>query len=228
MHIEDLKMTRSDALEWPSSPRSSPAIVQYFEDGHEDSILHLVGFLDPQSLVAFSSTRRRARRILLACITTLHLHTFTLPLHVDPVSWLRQFTSIQTLDVRGRANGTNHAIDWLLAGLEGVVLERLRTLTLHRAYCDDSGDPITGRIAALTPVLQHLALVGNGISDTGAMHLANIVKKRVGNSRAACPLQLTLDDNVIGEAGTKALQTLSYEGLCRLSMAVKVICDDAW
>ena len=101
--------------------------------------------------------------------------------------------------------GSNDAVDWLLQGVP--VLAHLDALALQHVYCDGLDDPLTACVAALPlPSLLHLILVGNCVTDVGAMHLA----ARHGLE------SLDVDNNFIGERGAAALKAMPSS--CHVSM----------
>ncbi|KAF0700062.1 Aste57867_9403 [Aphanomyces stellatus] len=209
--------------------KREPANSDILVDGHEGVLRTICSFLDTPTLVSFSSASRRARSFIPHCITSLRLRAANLPrTTTDPASWLAQFPHLTTLALVGENRfgfgeiamenidmGSNDAVEWLLDGVEATPLPRLKTLAFEHVYCDGLDDPLTARIAALPlPSLRRLVLVGNCVTDVGAMHLASL--RRLA--------QLDVDNNFIGERGAAALAALP--STCSVSMQGNLVPRD--
>ncbi|RHX99344.1 hypothetical protein DYB28_011577 [Aphanomyces astaci] len=197
-------------------------------DGHEGVLRVVTSFLDTSSLIALSSTTYRARHFIPQCVTALRLSASKLP--STPVgTWLRQFPNVESLTLIGDNRfgygeiamehidmRSNASVEWLLEAMQAAMpLPRLRSLSFQHVYCDGLDDPFTSRVAALVPTLpslQHLNLVGNCITDVGAVHLANTNSSLV---------TLNVNNNFIGERGVFALQSIHKR--CRVTMTDNLV-----
>ncbi|CAK4080166.1 unnamed protein product [Aphanomyces euteiches] len=202
---------------------TTPVNADVLLDGQEGVLRTICSFLDIASLVAFSSTTHRARDFIPHCITTISLRASNLPC-AAPAPWLARFPNVETLVLRGDNRfgfgeiamenidmRSNEAVEWLLAGVSGNSVRRLHTLALRHVYCDGLDDPLTTHVAGLVPqlpALRHLQLVGNCMTDVGAIHLSKLRTLET----------LNVDNNFIGERGGAALNAMASSGSCQLSM----------
>ncbi|ETV93341.1 hypothetical protein H310_12605 [Aphanomyces invadans] len=205
--------------------RCLPTNSDMLLDGHDGVIRLVTSFLDTPSLVALSSTTHRARNFIPQCVTTLRLAASNLPC-MTPMSWMAQFPNVESVTLVGDNRfgfgeiamehidiRSNTSVEWLLTAIQAALpLPRLEALALQHVFCDGLDDPFTSTVAALVPMLpslRHLVLVGNCITDVGALHLAT--------TAAASLSTLNLNNNFIGERGVAALR--SVPASCHVTMA---------
>ncbi|OQR82013.1 hypothetical protein THRCLA_11212 [Thraustotheca clavata] len=179
-------------------------------DGHDGVLRSVCSFLDTLSVVALMSTSHSALAIVPQHVTSIVIKANRRP---TTTAWLVRFPNLQEFRLVGNNQfgfgqsmenvdmSSNDAASWALTTLEKATLNHLHTLELSHVYCDGLQDPFTDRIGALlekSKSLVNLSLVGNCITDVGAINLAS-------NATSRSELQLLLDNNFIGEQGAAAL-----------------------
>lgn len=200
-----------------------------FFDGNDDLLQHVSSFLASRDILRCSATSSTANQIFPGFVASIHVTPQALnmlsfenrALLFSKYCNLESFTlqgcpsHAQQFDFQNEAKfiSRNVVVRTLLASLSVALLPKLKSFGLNYAYTEGLQDRITAQVASVLlassdrfPRLQELSLLGNCISDDGAVALCDALTLPVGPAAAAAErshslCELHLEQNFIGERG---------------------------
>lgn len=225
--VKRLRVVETGAMVSRSVAAGTGSSLLFF-DGNHDLLQHVSSFLDSRAILRCSATSSTANQIFPGFVTSiqvspqaLHMLSFeNRALFFSKFPNLEGFTlqdcasNAQQYDFQNEAKfiSRNVVVRSLLASLSFTSLPKLKRFGLNYVYTEGFQDRITSQVASVLlasirrfPRLQELSLIGNGISDDGAVALCDALTLPVASTTAARgkhPLcGLRLEQNFIGERG---------------------------
>lgn len=201
-----------------------------FFDGNHDLVQHVSSFLHSREILRCSATGTTANQIFPGFVTNIQVS----PRALDTLSFenralfFAKFLNLESFTLQGCAAqaqqydfqneakfiSRNVVARSLLASLSYTPLSKLKRFGLNYAYTEGLQDRITIQVASVLlassdrfPRLQELSLIGNGVSDDGAVALCDALTlpgaaAATATARGKHPLcELHLEQNFIGERG---------------------------